>query len=593
MSLRSARLIAMICLPPLAAIASNALPAQAVAASPMPAGSAIAVRLDDYLSRLAALGYTGALIVDQGGQTLYEKGFGLADRARGIPITTGTVFSVGSITKQFTAAAILRLEQDGKLRVTDSIGRWLPSVPPDKAGITLHHLLTHTAGLRSDFAPTDYDSVGRDEYVRRAMAAPLESPPGARFSYANAGYSLLAAIVERASGEGYEAYLHDHLFVPAGMRQTGYLLPRWPRETVAHGYLEGRDWGTILDKPWAPDGPWWQLRGNGGIHSTLGDMVRWSRALDTDVVLNAAERRKLFTPYVAEGPGARSSYGYGWSIERTPDHGTLIQHNGGNRVFVAEYQRFVDRGITIFLTSTVSEWPASPWVPAIDRIVFGEPVDLPPKSVALARAALARYPGSYRLPSSGEEFTVDLDAGGLTLAPVGQHAMSALLTGDTAAAQRLAQLSTRTEAMLAAAGRGDYSLLGAAFGGRTADQVAARDQDLMQDRVSRLGAFRGYRVMGTAALGGGGAITVVRADFERRSVYNRYFWLPDGTIDEMEPSPVSPSVILVPQSASAFTTFGPRAPLSVPVTFELGPDGAPVALTLKVAGGLLRAPRAR
>ena len=165
--------------------------------------------LDEYLSRLERFGYSGGALAVRGKDVLLMKAYGLADRARGVPLTTGSVYSLGSITKQFTAAAILTLEMQGKLSVTDPVSKYLDGVPADKAAITLHHLLTHSSGLASDFSPTDFDPVGRDEYVRRAVQSSLLFKPGEGYEYSNAGYSLLAAIVEKVSGQPYEVYLTE------------------------------------------------------------------------------------------------------------------------------------------------------------------------------------------------------------------------------------------------------------------------------------------------------------------------------------------------------------------------------------------------
>lgn len=437
-------------------------PGSAQSGLPIVAGE-LGQRLDQYMTRLADAGYAGGVLVARQGQVVLKKGYGLADRERKIPIDLATVFSVGSITKQFTAAAILRLEQDGKLRVEDSIGRFLPEVPPDKAGITLHHLLTHTAGLRSDYAPSDYDPVGRDEYVRRALQAPLESGPGERYFYSNAGYSLLGAIIEIASGEPYERYLHDHLFQPAGMAETGYRIPQWQGDRVAHGYLRGRDWGTILERPWAPDGPWWPLRANGGIHTTLEDMYRWNQALDSDLVLSAEERGKLFSPYVREGPGAAAFYAYGWAVLETPRGTTLITHNGGNGVYVAELQRFTDEGVLVFLTSTVAEFKATAALEAVDRIVFGGQYQLPPEVAPVPSGALNGYAGTYRLPS-GDQISASVVDGRLTLSPVGQGAMALLRPSDSA--PELGIRSARTVEIVAAQTKGDFRPLFQAMGGQ-------------------------------------------------------------------------------------------------------------------------------
>ena len=279
--LETVRLLKMV----LIALATCALSPTSLAAQETPAQEVVrdslGARLDDYLTRAAALGFAGAVLVAEDGQVILRKGYGLADRQRGIPITPETVFDIGSITKQFTAAAILKLEEQGRLSVNDPIRYYLDGVPPDKAGITIHHLLTHTAGLRDTFGD-DYDVMSRDSLVALVLASDLLWEPGLRYRYSNAGYSLLGAIVEKLSGRPYERFLHDELFEPAGLTQTGYRLPAWPEERIAHGYRLGLDWGSPLDKLWAEDGPYWNLRANGGLLSTVGDLYRWNDRLKRD-----------------------------------------------------------------------------------------------------------------------------------------------------------------------------------------------------------------------------------------------------------------------------------------------------------------------
>ncbi|HJQ97801.1 MAG TPA: serine hydrolase domain-containing protein [Candidatus Polarisedimenticolaceae bacterium] len=325
-------------------------------------------KLDAYLKEQK---YVGAVLVAKKDEVLLAQGYGLADREKGKPWTTDTYLSIGSITKQFTAAAILKLEAAGDLSVEDTIGKFWKDAPEDKRGITLHQLLTHTSGLASDFAG-DYEPVGRDEYVKRILGSKLESEPGKAYAYANSGYSLLAAIVEIVSGKGYEAYLREALLDPAGMKETGYKLPAWDPARMPVGYREGERWGTMFEKPWAPDGPYWALRGNGGIETTLSDLLAWSRALDGDKVLPAAERKKLFTPWVREGPGAKSSYGYGWAIEPTPWRTTVVGHNGGNGIFSADFRRYVDDGIVVLAATNDSTRKATRVAEPLARIVRGE-----------------------------------------------------------------------------------------------------------------------------------------------------------------------------------------------------------------------------
>ncbi len=325
-------------------------------------------QLDDFMKSQESKGFYGALAVAREDRILLAKGYGFADREKQLPVTEETAFSTGSITKQFTAAAILKLEELGKLGVSDPISKYFQPVPPDKRAVTLHHLLTHTGGFPGAIGD-DYAPVGREEFVQQALATPLEAAPGERYRYSNVGYSLLGAIIERVSGVGYEQFLRQHLFQPAGMEQTGYRMPHFHR--LAHGYLEGRDWGTMLDQVWAEDGPYWHLRANGGIVSTPLDMLLWYRALRDGKVLTADSRSKLFTPHVAEGPEAQSFYGYGWSVEDTR-WGKLVTHNGGNGIFRAEFQWFIEPDVFVYITSSRSDRAAFPLVGAIDRIVMGE-----------------------------------------------------------------------------------------------------------------------------------------------------------------------------------------------------------------------------
>jgi CubicO group peptidase (beta-lactamase class C family) len=324
---------------------------------------------------LADAGFRGAVLVSKGGAVVLRKGYGMADRENAIAWAPDAVFSVGSITKQFTADAILKLEAQGKVRVEDAIVRFFPDAPPDKRAITIHQLLTHTAGLESDFAG-DYEAVGRDEYAARILASKLRSAPGSTFFYSNAGYSLLGAIVERASGKPYETYLSESLFLPAGMRETGYRLPKWDPRRIPVGYVNGSRWGRITEKPWAPDGPYWALRANGGIHSTLDDLLRWHVALARDAVLPAAETRKLYGRHVREGASG-SYYGYGWAVSDAPGGGTLVQHNGGNRAYYADFLRYLDQDLVVILATNDSEVRGGSISHGLARLARGEQVAVP------------------------------------------------------------------------------------------------------------------------------------------------------------------------------------------------------------------------
>jgi CubicO group peptidase (beta-lactamase class C family) len=337
-------LLAVIALAPLASRA-------AVATSAAPPGAVVldgprAAQIDGVLTHYSQRGlFAGVVFLVRHGKPILIKGYGLADRARKIPFDRAVVFDVGSITKQFTATAILRLESEGKLSVQDPLKKYFPDLPADKIGITLHHLLTHTAGFKEGFGG-DYEHVSAVELRKRMWAAPLRFPPGERYFYSNAGYSLLGMIVEQVSGQGYEHYLHDNLFRPAGMEHTGYLIPDWSKQVLARQYDGMIDAGVPTEQDWAPDGPYWNLRANGGILSTVDDLYRWHLALLGDNVLPTAAKIKLFKPYIREGFYGDRYYGYGWRLATTAHGKPYIFHLGGGGIsddddFETRFMRFL------------------------------------------------------------------------------------------------------------------------------------------------------------------------------------------------------------------------------------------------------------
>lgn len=340
------------CLICLSLFAVNAVFAQKSPANGLVKG-ALGAKLDNQLQEITGKGFSGVLLIAKDGQVVLEKGYGLANREDKITYAPKTVFTVGSITKQFTGAAILKLEMQGKLQTSDKITKYFKDVPPDKADITLHQLLTHSAGFVHAIGD-DYERLIRDEVIKKALASKLKYVPGAKHDYSNVGYSLLGAIIELVTGASYERYLHDHLFKPAGMKETGYVLPKWKPAHLAVGYhQDGKRWGTPLDHAWDKDGPYWNLRANGGILSTVGDLYKWHLALEGDQILSKEAKEKYFAPHIAEQPEAYSFYGYGWVNEKTPRGTTLIWHDGGNGFFYADFRRYIDEKV-VYIVATNS-----------------------------------------------------------------------------------------------------------------------------------------------------------------------------------------------------------------------------------------------
>jgi CubicO group peptidase (beta-lactamase class C family) len=277
---------------------------------------------------LPSKGFSGAVLVSDGKTIQVDQGYGPG-------ITTHTRFYVASITKQFTAAAILRLQEEGRLSVKDLISKYLKNVPPDKAGITIHHLLTHTSGLAQNYAADGI--ANRDEAVKALLKGPLKSSPGERFGYSDDGYNLLAVIVEIASGQSYESFLRQNLLGPAGMTQTGF----WA-EPLAKG--EPPIAPMRRDIPPGNKLPNWGFRGSTGMFSTTGDLYKWQQALFADKVLTKPSREKLLTPYA---PTPRGMYTYGWFVSKTD--------KGEDKIWTAGYEDFGHNGIiNVYATGAVS-----------------------------------------------------------------------------------------------------------------------------------------------------------------------------------------------------------------------------------------------
>lgn len=579
-------------------LSATALVAQTQDAPNGVEATGVGARLDEYLTRAAMFGFAGAVLVAKDGTIVLHRGYGLADRRRGIPITSETVFDIGSITKQFTAAAILKLEEQGRLSVNDPIRHYLEGVPPDKAGITIHHLLTHSSGLRDVFGD-DYEVMTRDSLVALALGSDLLWEPSIRYRYSNAGYSLLGAIVEKLSGRPYEVFLRDELFEPAGLTQTGYRLPDWPEERIARGYRQGVDWGTPLDKLWADDGPYWNLRANGGLLSTVGDLYRWSVALESGAVLSQLSRDKMFAPQVPENEERTSFYGYGWAITPTTRGTNLIWHNGGNGYFFADFRRYVDEGVVlIFATNETVQREVER---RIVRLLFGRAAEvepLPEAQLDLSESQLARYAGTYVFPS-GLEVEVAVRRGQLVI-PADDPQVSATFVAfpelDPAARARLAGIDSLTTTVVAGIAAGDFAAFQREFV-RVMPVDIGEEIEFWRQAFEfwndRLGSFTSSRVLGSAIAAsdfGPTLDTYVLVSFEdgaRLISFRQGAEGPDtGFYLEATPSTGLPVAHrFVPLSESEFASFNFVFASKVRIEFQFDASGNVQALSVASRGG--------
>ncbi len=313
--------------------------------------------LNRFLYGMVPDGLSGAVLVARGDTIFLKRGYGLADRERRVPNTSETRFNIAALASTFTAAAILRLQADGRLQVTDPVERHLGDFPPDREGATLHQLLTHTSGMGAGGAPLDLSS--RQSFVASMKAAPTAGPPGDAFGYSDAGYTLLAAVVEEVAGVPLETFLRRRLFKPAGMVSTGFVWePRGAGAAPAVGYV-GLHRDELVPAP--PLGEAWGLRGTQGIATTVGDLYRWVLALRDGTVLPPREVEQMLTAHVG-------NEGYAWHVVDSTD-GPLVRRGGGLPGFESSLRWYRADDLVIIFVLNNELGLRIPVARGIDRIV--------------------------------------------------------------------------------------------------------------------------------------------------------------------------------------------------------------------------------
>ncbi|MGB5461284.1 MAG: serine hydrolase domain-containing protein [Eudoraea sp.] len=338
----------------------------------------IFTKIDSYLTAGSSNGFSGAIAVVKNGETIINKGYGYANKDAETGNNPNTIFDIGSNTKQFTAIAILKLVELGKLKVSDSLHTYFNELPIDKQSITIHQLLTHTAGFEESIG-NDYSSFGKlseitqKDFFEKLFASKLLSEPGEKYSYSNVGYSLLGRIIELASEQSYEAFLNKHLFSPAGMTQTGYLLPTWNTEQLSHGYNRNiiETESTVRLYQEAGDVNW-HLQGNGGMNSTQNDMLLWYKALRSNIILTPESFKKLTTPYVVMNSRKTHSYGYGWIVNSSISNAFRISHDGSNGTFYHSLIWFPEGDIFISYATNANSSKVEGIAYVIAKIILDE-----------------------------------------------------------------------------------------------------------------------------------------------------------------------------------------------------------------------------
>ena len=374
-----------------------------------------AAAIAEYMEGCAEVNqFNGSVLVAKDDEVIFARGFGMANFEHDVPNQPNTKFRIGSITKQFTAMAILVLEERGKLRVTDPISQHLQEAPETWRDVTVHHLLTHTSGIPSFTGMPDYPTKmmmpqSAKEMLARFKDRPLEFEPGERFNYSNSGYYLLGVIVERASGKSYERFLDEDVLQPIDLNDTGYDRFRPLLKHRATGYRRTRD-GVVHDRYLDMSQP----SAAGAMYSTVQDLNRWDRALRKHELISDQAYERMYQP-------EKNNYAYGWLVREGKR--TSISHGGGINGFLSHILRFPDEALCVVVLCNAP--PADPAGIARDlaAIMHDEPYDVPraKRAVKVDEKTLDAYTGDYEL-SPGFVVTIGRVAGGLSLTMPGQEA---------------------------------------------------------------------------------------------------------------------------------------------------------------------------
>lgn len=310
----------------------------------------LAVRMDSLLSAFEKEGFCGAVLLDANNRQVLSKGYGTSCGSRNIE--PDMVFDLGSITKAITATGILNLASQNKIKLSDSLSKFVKSAPPDKAAITIQQLLTHQSGLEDSFGK-DEDWIEREDLITKVMQSKLKFTPGQGQAYSNAGYTLLGYIIETVTKMSYEEYTHKNLFEPLQIENTGYTLPEWKAEEIVCGILDGKKWGSVKDY-FGLTGPSWFLMANGGMLSTLSDLHRFFGEIINGEVLDESA-----TGLLTSGLTSRTKKG----------DCRLLSTSGANYIFSSLYMNWLDDGVILILFTSNSSWPKEKVYPSLLPII--------------------------------------------------------------------------------------------------------------------------------------------------------------------------------------------------------------------------------
>ena len=362
-------------------------------------------RMEQIVQAYVPSRFMGSVLVAQDGKVLLDKGYGFANLEWDVPNTPNTKFRLGSITKQFTAASILLLEERGKLKVEDPVKKYMPDAPAAWDKITIFHVLTHTSGIPSltsfpDFESHEAQAMTPEKLVEWFRDKPLEFEPGTKWNYSNSGYILLGYLIEKISGQSYSDFVQQNIFTPLGMKDSGYDSNSTIIAHRAAGYTPGKS-GPVnagfvhMSIPFSA----------GALYSTTEDLLRWEQGLFGGKVLKAESLAKMTTPF-------KQDYAFGLGVSTNNGH-KMIAHDGGIEGFNTALAYYPDDKLVVAVLANLNG-PAGQIAGNLAKVAHGEKVVLPTerKEITVSPEILKQYVGTYEL-TPRFSLTITLEEGQL------------------------------------------------------------------------------------------------------------------------------------------------------------------------------------
>src|ERR1700731_845131 len=347
-------------------------------------------RMEQIIQAYVPAKFMGSVLVARDGKVLLDKAYGFANLEWDVPNTPTTKCRLGSITKQFTAASILLLEERGKLKIEDPVKKYMPDAPAAWDKITIFHVLTHTSGIPSltsfpDFESHEAQAMTPEKLVEWFRDKPLEFEPGTKWNYSNSGYILLGYLIEKVSGQSYSEFVRQNIFTPLGMKDSGYDSNSAIIAHRAAGYTPGKS-GPVnagfvhMSIPFSA----------GALYSNTEDLLRWEQGLFGGKVLTAASLAKMTTPF-------KQDYAFGLGVSTNNGH-KMIAHDGGIQGFNTSLAYYPDDKLVVAVLANLNG-PAGQIAGNLAKVAHGEKVVLPTerKEISVSPEILKQYVGTYEL----------------------------------------------------------------------------------------------------------------------------------------------------------------------------------------------------